>query len=132
MAKFTSDSFRVGSDSNAISNFLGNPNNLIEILPADRIEDWQATNSTCSFKIKGLATINLKLSEVSNTEVIYTSNAEKPFAFKLVISLNDDAGGSHLSAYFDADVNAFMGSMLNGPLTKFLNHLGNQIVAKYA
>mgnify|MGYP006083105755 CR=1 FL=1 len=132
MAIFKSDTFLVTVGNDVISNFLRDPKNLIEILPQDRIEDWKADDTTCSFKIKGLASIFLSLESAEKHTVIFKSNSEKPFSFRLIVDLVENIGVTDLSARFDADVNAFMGTMLKGPLTNFLNHLGAEIKAKYS
>ena len=85
MAIFKSDTFLVTVGNDVISNFLCDPKNLIEILPQDRIEDWKADDTTCSFKIKGLASIFLSLESAEKHIVIFKSNSEKPFSFRLIV-----------------------------------------------
>lgn len=132
MTKFESSQFSVAKSNVVISDFLAQPNNLIEILPQDRIEDWKSDDDKCSFKIKGLAHISLKLVSKEADKVIYASASDKPFAFELVVRMEEkDESNCDLSASFDADVNAFMGTMLKGPLTNFLNSLGESIKQKF-
>jgi len=111
---------------------LSDPKNLIEILPKERIEDWKADDQSCSFKIKGLAAIYLILESADSNRVVFKSNTEKPFTFKLIVDLQNNDDVTDLSAQFDAEVNSFLGTMLKGPLTNFLNHLGTEIKAKYS
>lgn len=135
MAVFESDIFSINADSPSIIHFVSVLKNLIEILPQDRVEDWHADDESCSFKIKGLAHISLELEERTNSQVVLKSKSDKPFDFKLILSVNqspDNQNSSDMSAKFDADVNSFMGAMLKSPLTNFLNHLGEQIKRKYA
>lgn len=135
MAVFNSDTFTINSPRKKIIDFVSIPKNLIDILPKDRVEDWEGNNESCSFKIKGLAHISLGVHEVSEDHVILISKSEKPFAFKLILTLHsnlENDNSSDLSAMFDADVNSFMGAMLKTPLTNFLNHLGEQLKLKYA
>lgn len=131
MAKFQSSSFSVNVDQKTLMAFLSVPANLLEILPADRIEDWKSEGETCSFKIKGLAGISLRLSKGDDNSVVYVSNADKPFQFTLKVQIADKETGSEVDAVFDADVNAFMGAMLKSPLTNFLNGLGQSIKDKF-
>jgi len=132
MAVFNSETFQVATSSNLISQFLSDPQNLIEILPQDRVDDWKADASSCSFKIKGLASIFLVKEKADNNAVVFRSNSDKPFPFLLIIDLDENDGFTNISARFDAEVNTFMGSMLKGPLTNFLNHLGSEIKQKYS
>lgn len=115
-----------------LSSFLSTPENLYHILPQDRIEDWTFDDTTCSFKIKGLAHIQLKLDHASTDQVVYASNSEKPFPFFLKINTTASGSGTELRASFEADVNSMMGMMLKSPLTNFLNALGTAIQEKYA
>ncbi len=132
MTTFNSDSYPISATPNEISTFLAQPANLREILPQDRIENWKVDGDQCSFKIKGLADIALKLESADDYKVTYVSTSEKPFAFKLIVDLNTKDDGAAISAKFDADVNSFMGMMLKSPLTNFLNSLGEALNRKYS
>jgi hypothetical protein len=132
MTTFESEIFSINSKNAFIARFLSDPQNLNQILPSDHISDWSADEFGCSFKIKNLAHIYLKLSNVESSKVVFVSNDERPFSFELVISIQPNGkDSSNLSASFIADVNTFMGAMLKTPLTNFLNSLGNQIKKKY-
>lgn len=132
MTTFNSDSYPISATPNEIYTFLAQPANLREILPQDRIENWKVDGDQCSFKIKGLADIALKLESADDYKVTYVSTSEKPFAFKLIVDLNTQDNGAAISAKFDADVNSFMGMMLKSPLTNFLNSLGEALNRKYS
>lgn len=133
LAEFSSNSFDIQTTSQSLVEFLSVPSNLLEILPQDRIEDWKTEGDSCSFKIKGLAHISLKLSSKNTEQVVYANTAEKPFPFRLNINAKD-AGDqkANLNASFDADVNSFMSMMLKKPLTAFLDSLGEAIEKKYS
>lgn len=132
MAIFNSDHFLIRLSKEGLRTYLSEPANLKEILPADRIENWHADGNSCSFKIKGLAEVSLNLETTAGDEVIYISANPKPFPFKLVIKLEEGVSSdTKIHAYFDADVNAFMGAMLKTPLVNFLNALGAAIKKRY-
>lgn len=130
MQTFQSESHAVNTASSEVSAFIGVPSNLIEILPADRIENWKTTEDGCSFKIKGLAEISLKLESATDEKVVYASASDKPFPFKLSVSSQGDSPCT-VQAAFDADVNSFMSMMLKTPLTNFLDSLGKALTEKY-
>ena len=133
MAKFESDEFDVATQPETLKAFLAVPANLVHILPSDRIEQWESDERGCSFKIKGLAHINIQLESSDDESVIcYRSQGEKPFKFTLNVLVKPKDSGSTVSANFDADVNSFMSAMLKKPLTNFLNHLGEAIQSKFA
>ena len=130
MAIFTSDPHMVNGSTIDVSNFIAIPANLIEILPEDRIEHWKSDGDKCSFKIKGLAHISLKLKSAKSDEVIYASDAEKPFSFEMIIKLKNVEGKTKVDSEFHAEVNGFFGTMLKAPMTNFLNHLGKALSSK--
>ena len=132
MTSFNSESYSLSAHQTDVSAFLSEPSNLYEILPQDRIENWNVNGNQCSFKIKGLADIALKLESATDTQVTYVSTSEKPFSFKLIVLLEESPNGATISAKFDADVNSFMGMMLKTPLTNFLNSLGKALNQKYS
>lgn len=132
VAKFESASYKVATAPQTLSSFLAVPANLYEILPQDRIEGWKSDDTGCSFKIKGLAQISLKLDTADRASVVYVSASEKPFSFFLRIYTQPSDDQTTLNAEFEADVNAMMGMMLKTPLTNFLNSLGEAIQRKYA
>lgn len=132
MAKFESKTFEVSTDVQSLKAFLTVPGNLIQILPEDRIEMWESSETGCSFKIKGLAHITIVLNDAENDDAVrYESVGEKPFKFSLNVLLSPSEKGSSVRANFDADVNSFMAAMLSKPLTNFLNHLGGAIQSKF-
>lgn len=132
LINFSSDSYHISTSAETLNAFLSEPSNLIEILPQDRIEDWKTEGETCSFKIKGLSHISLKLALRTPSSVVYENTSSKPFPFKLNIYTSAMSNMVDLSASFDADVNSFMKMMLQKPLTNFLNSLGETIQKKYA
>ncbi|MEX2595876.1 MAG: hypothetical protein WEC59_03020 [Salibacteraceae bacterium] len=133
MVTFKSDSYSISATASALAEFLGNPSNLKLILPEDRIENWKEKENGCSFKIKGLAEIHLKVEDSSEEKVVFRSDSDKPFAFKLIVHFaQNDQTSTELSANFDADVNSFMSMMLKTPLTNFLNALGEAIKKHFA
>ena len=132
MAQFKSDNYTIKSSVSGLKAFLSAPSNLKEILPGDRIENWKETEDSCSFKIKGLAEVFLKLEESSGNEVVYVSTSPKPFPFKLIIELGESGENGSINAYFDAEVNSFMGAMLKTPLVNFLNSLGDALTRRFS
>lgn len=132
MAVFKSQSHLVSKPIAEVSKYVAIPSNLIELLPADRVENWKTEGDRCSFKIKGLAHISLKLKSSTPDEVIYGSDAEKPFPFEMVIMFRAVENNTQVNAEFRAEVNSFFATMLNGPMSKFLDHLGRALSTKFA
>ena len=43
----------INTSDEILFNLLSDLNNLKDFLPAEKIENWNATSDNCSFKIKG-------------------------------------------------------------------------------
>ncbi len=55
----------VNNSQENIFAFLSDMNNFEQLLPLDKIENWNSTTEECTFRIKGMADIGLK--KVSST-----------------------------------------------------------------
>lgn len=107
--------------------------NFKELFPIDKIEHWQATNESCSCKIKSLGAIELKrVASTPNTLIYLDSFGKTPFKFTLNLFIEDKEPNSCLAHLeFDGDINPFMKMMLEKPLTAFFNNLVNNLSNKY-
>jgi len=117
-----------------VFNFLSNMSNFEKLLPKDKIEDWEATNETCTFKIKNMGTIQLKrVASTPNSLIYLDSFGKTPIKFSLNIYIAEKTSTSS-EAYlaFDGDVNPFMKLMLGKPLTEFFNYLIHQLTKIYS
>ena len=124
----------ISSDCESIFNFLMDMNNFSELFPKDKIEDWVATEETCTFKIKGMSDIGLKRVASKPNSLIYLDSYGKvPFKFTLNLFLspiNDNQSEVYL--VFDGEVNPFMKMMLEKPLTSFFNGITEKLNTKYS
>lgn len=108
-------------------------NNFEKLLPKDKIENWSATNETCSFKIKNMGTIELKrVATTPNSLIYFDSFGKSPIKFSLNIYITEKtATTSEAYILFDGDVNPFMKLMLEKPLSEFFNYLVYQLSKNY-
>lgn len=127
MTTFSSDTYTINASPDQIDQFLSNLTHLEHLLPKDRIENVKLTEDRGSFKIKGLAEIDISVEEHSSASVIYKNNLEKPFPFKLEVKMSGEGDSTDCSVHFHADINSFMGMMMKTPLTNFLNSLGKNL-----
>jgi hypothetical protein len=100
-------------------------NNFEQLLPKDKIENWNATNETCTFKIKSMGNIELKrVASTPNSLIYLDSFGKTPIKFSLNIYLSEKSDTtSEAYILFDGDINPFMKMMLEKPLTEFFNYL---------
>ncbi len=123
----------INANDKEIFTFLLDMNNFKELFPKSKIENWEATNETCSFKIKKMASIGLKrVASTPNTLIYLDSYGKVPFKFTLNIYLNE-LSDKTTEAYliFDGDINPFMKMMVEKPLTSFFSGVVKKLQEKY-
>ncbi len=127
-----SKELEIETSAGNLSKHLSVPANLREFLPADRVEKWVATEQGCSFQIKNLAHIELKLDAGNTDLVVYKSVNDKPFSFQLnLATAKISETQCTLQISMKAEINAMMSMMLSGPLGNFIQSLADSVKAKY-
>jgi len=123
----------IQSDAQTIFNFLMDMNNFKELFPEDKIDNWVATNETCTFKIKSMTDIGLKrVASTPNSLIYLDSYGKVPFKFTLNIYLEEKTKEqTQVHLIFDGNVNPFMKMMLEKPLSQFFNGVTSKLKAKY-
>jgi carbon monoxide dehydrogenase subunit G len=123
MTKLESDKLLINKSSKEIYDFLSDFNNFSHLMP-EQIEDWKSTSDECSFTIKGMASLGMKMVEKTpNSLIKIIRNGKAPFDFTHSVSIEDKAPQSEVQLSFDADLSPMMKMMASKPLTNFLNLL---------
>lgn len=126
--KIDSNKVVVNARQEKVVEFLLDAQNLIHLLPEDKIADWKATTSECSFKVQGGVTISLiHDGQKDNVEVYMRSGAGSPFPFKLTIYLKEDNSSTEGYIAFDGEVNMFLRMMVEKPLTALFNLMSEKL-----
>lgn len=109
----------------ALFNFLSDLNNLEQLMPEGKIDNWKSDSDSCEFSIKGMASIGLRvIDRKPNNEINIESFGKAPFKFKLNILIEQkSADSAETQIIFDGDVNPFMKMMIEKPLSNFFNML---------
>jgi carbon monoxide dehydrogenase subunit G len=108
--------------------FLSDFNNFQKLMP-EQVTDWVSDTDTCSFNIKGMASLGMAIeSKTPDSEIRIKRNGKAPFDFFLICKIGNGAGPdqSTLQLLFDADLNPMLKMMAEKPLTNFLNLLVNK------
>jgi carbon monoxide dehydrogenase subunit G len=109
--------------------FLTDLNNFKQLLPEDKISDWESTTDRCSFKIKNVATLGLQLdSKIENKEIILVSSEGAPFKFSLIISLAEIGSSAKVDQVCHAEINPFLKMMVEKPLNALFDHIADKLV----
>lgn len=123
---------QVNADRETVQNFLGDSNNMIHLLPKDKISEFDSTETGCSFKVQGGITISLVQDGTEGLDKLFMKSGEKsPFPFRLSIITNDLDGKTEGYIEFNGEVNAFLKMMVERPLTNLFNYMSNKLVEQF-
>lgn len=128
MAKIESEIVETGKPAPKLFEFLSNFNNFQSLMP-EQITNWQSTEETCTFTIKGMATIGMRIAGKTPHSLIHiVSDGKVPFDFTLDVELTAlSETNCKGQLKMNADVNPFMAAMVTGPLRNFLNMLAKKM-----
>lgn len=130
--KIDSEKVIVNAAPQTVFDFLMNSENIYHILPQDKISDWKADESSCSFKVQGGVIISLVRENQNAPTTIFMKSGEKvPFPFKLTIHLTDLGDKTEGYIAFDGEVNLFLKMMVEKPLTNLFNYMSQKLKAHY-
>jgi len=126
--RIESEKVTIESSPEKIFNFIGNFDNFSALLP-EKVENWQSTGDSCSFEVKGLATLGLRITErVPFTKVTMTGEGKLPFDFTLVAIMHETSPQqSEVQLIIDSDMSQFIAMMAANPLKDFINALVNKL-----
>lgn len=128
MTTFESESVEVGRACEEVFSFLSDFRNFEELMP-EQIINWNADQDSCSFTIKGMADLSMRIASknpCSNIHIV--SDGKNPVDYTLDYFLSKASDEScKISIVFDADLNPFMKMMAGRPLQNFVNMMGEKL-----
>ena len=131
--KINSQTVVVSAPQQEVFDFLKDANNLIHLLPQDKITDFKATKDDCSFKVQGGVIISLIHDGEEGTDKLFMKSGEKsPFPFRLTIHTANKSDQTEGRIDFDGEVNMFLKMMVEKPLTNLFNYMSNKLQEHYA
>ena len=107
-------------------NKIGNLNNLKEIIPSS-IKDFKSTESTCSFKMKGMPVLNVELGEKTPFSKISLTSQDSQVPFSLDCIITEKGEQCQASLEINAELNIMMKMVVEKPLTQFLEALASKM-----
>ena len=127
MATFKSPEVIVNKTAEAFFTKISDLNNLKDIMPST-IQNFESTESTCSFKMKGMPDLKLKLGKkVPFSKISLTAEGSQiPFSLDCLIAEKGDQCQARLE--INAELNMMMKMMVEKPLTQFLDVLASKMV----
>ena len=128
MTEIKSEKVSINNSDKNIFTFLSDFNNFEKLMP-EQVINWQSTTEKCSFTIKGMADLAMRMSQLKEHSFIsYASENSKPFAFTLnshIENVNDHH--TNVQLILNADLNPMLKMMAARPLKNFVNMLTEKL-----
>jgi hypothetical protein len=108
--------------------FLFDLNNLNQLMP-EQVVNWQSTEDSCSFDIKGMAHISLKRGEtIQNKLVRIISLPENPIDLEIRGNLEKQTDiQTTLWIELSADLSPMLKLLASGPMQNLVNIMANKL-----
>jgi hypothetical protein len=118
----------VNEPISVVFEFIKNIENLIFLLPQDKISAWQANSTECSFKIQGGIIIPLVLDNtIENKEINLISGPKSPFPFTLSVRLYETSEGTTGQLFFEGKMSKTIQFLAEKPLKNLFNSMAQNI-----
>ena len=132
MTTIESNHVEVAAKQLEVFEFLKDLRNLHELLPQDKVSEFQADENQCSFKVMGAYAIGLEnYSKDAPSNLVLKSKDGAPFSFDLDIKIDELNDQSKVHLVSQADINPFMKMMVEKPLRNLFNYIADQLHKKY-
>lgn len=130
--KIESKKVKVNASREEVYEFVSDLNNFKELLPMDKISDWESTSDYCSFKIQGTATIDLKKEkEDTPAQLLLVGGEKAPFPISLDIFFDEADSLTEVFQKVEVDVNPFLKMMVQKPLSNLFDFIADRLQEKF-
>ena len=120
-----SETHSTKSATDTLFDFMGDFNNFKHLLPDDKIENFECTNEQCSFGIKGLMPLTIKIKDKKpKSEIIFETSGLAKFVFTLHIHLLPN---QTTNVQLEGDMNPFIKAMAEKPLSNLINTMATKL-----
>jgi len=128
MARIESKIGVVKQPAEKIFNYISNFNNFSQLIPEDKVKDFESTDDTCKFKVEGIGQAGLRIIEKDPHKLIkISSDEETTFDLLLWIQIKElEPGDSRIKITTEVRLNPMMASMVKKPLKNFVDTLIDQ------
>ena len=126
MTTFKSPEVIVNRSAEDFFNKIGDLNHLKEIM-ASSIEDFESTETTCSFKMKGMPKLHLAIGEKIPFSKISLTAKDSQVPFSLDCYITEKGSQCQARLEINAELNMMMKMMVEKPLTQFLDVLASKM-----
>jgi carbon monoxide dehydrogenase subunit G len=120
---------KIESSSEKVYSFLSDFNNFENLVPQDKISNWNSTEDTCSFSVTGVGEFGMKIIEKEPHKLIKISNDEKvPFNFYLWVQLKEaEVNDTRIKITIKAQLNPMLKMAAQKPLQQMVDTIVDQL-----
>ena len=128
MTTLESNAVEINNTQEKIFNFLSNLNNFEKLMP-EQVINWKSTEDSCSFVIKGMTDLSLKISEkIPFSKIIIIPGEDPPFNFSLICKIDEKSTDQTIAQIiFSAELSMMMEMLAKSPLQNFINMLVSKL-----
>lgn len=127
MTTIETDKVEIKSSAENIFKFLSDINNLEKLMP-EQVVNWKSSGDECSFTIKGMGNIEMRIVERIPASVVKIASTKGILKFNLnclIEKSNDDKCTTQM--LLEAELNPMMKMMVEKPLGNFFNRLTEKL-----
>jgi carbon monoxide dehydrogenase subunit G len=119
--EFTSEWRSIETKPEKVYLFLSDLQNLGKLMP-EQVINWQADADTCSFTIKGMTDLKLKINErIPFSLISLKPEGKSPFSFTLDSVIRENNLQTEVKIMLNADLNPMLAMMAKRPLQNLVN-----------
>lgn len=97
------------------------------LLLPEQIENWRTDGDSCSFTIKGMADITLRITEKQPHSLVRLQpSAKAPFPFSIDLNVAEEQGKSKVRVCLEADLNPLLSMMASKPLQNLVDTMAQR------
>jgi predicted DNA-binding ribbon-helix-helix protein len=129
MIRLESKIGKINNSEEEAYNFLSSFDNFQKFIPEDKIQNWQATENSCRFKIEGIGETEMKIIEKEPFKLIKIAGEESgEIEFNFWIQLKQIAeNDTRIKLTIQAHINPMFQVVVKKPLKNFLDTLVEHI-----
>lgn len=132
MATIESKKVQLSAAPQEVFNYVHDLNNLIELLPGDKVSEWKGSEDSCSFKVAGGYNLGLERASASEpTQIVLRSTPSSPLKFDLDIRFSPVNSGTEAGMVCNIEANPFVMMMVEKPLRNLFDFIADRLNAKF-
>lgn len=124
---------KLSKSSEEVYNFLSNFNNFSDLVPQDKVKNWNSTEDNCSFEVDNVGKVGLEIIEKEPYKLIkIESNESVPYKFIFWVQVKElEPADTRIKLTIKSNLNPMIKSVVKKPLQDFVDSLVDQMQRKF-